>query len=218
MNIAEIIRNGIPKVGEAYMSDNILYDCSLPTAQKYQVIGYDVYYGKLMIHVVIDNFKILKIEKYPLSKFLSMKLKRTTPFINEMSIKKTNLMEKNKFYLNPYGVLYTYSDRCSLLVNGMSFTVIRQRLETLKGDNREYEITDIKEIKKILEKQRKYYDDMTCFSVCNNDVNDYFYKLMKISLNDLLDKYYIQSFSSFLMNKVLTYKLLEIVEKMSNNL
>ena len=59
---------------------------------------------------------------------------------------------------------------------------------------------------------------MTCFSVCNNDVNDYFYKLMKISLNDLLDKYYIQSFSSFLMNKVLTYKLLEIVEEMSNNL
>ena len=167
---------------------------------------------------ILNKSNTLKIEKYPLSNFLSMKLKRTAPFINEMSIKKTNLMEKNKFYLNPYGVLYTYSDRCSLLVNGMSFTVIRQRLETLKGDNREYEITDIKEIKKILEKQRKYYDDMTCFSVCNNDVNDYFYKLMKMSLNDLLDKYYIQSFSSFLMNKVLTYKLLEIVEKMSNNL
>ena len=218
MNIAEIIQSGIPKVGEAYMSDNIRYDCSLPKAQKYQVIGYDVYYGKLMIHVVMDNFKTLKIEKYPLSKFLSMKLKRTTPFINEMSIKKTNLMEKNKFYLNPYGILYTYSDRCSLLVNGISFTVIRQRLETLKGDNREYEVTDMEEVKKILEKQRKYYDELSVFSVCNNDVNDYFYKLMKISLNDLLDKYYIQSFSSFLMNKVLTYKLLEIVEEMSNNL
>lgn len=209
MNIAKIIQSGIPKVGEAYMSD---------TAQKCQVIGYDVYYSELMIHVVTDNFKTLKIEKYPLSNFLSMKLKKMAPFINERSIKKTNLMEKNKFYLNPYGILYTHSDRCSLLVNGIIFTVIRQRLETLKGDNREYEITDIKEIKKILEKQRKYYDDMTCFSVCNNDVNDYFYKLMKISLNDLLDKYYIQSFSSFLMNKVLTYKLLEIVEKMSNNL
>lgn len=213
MNIAEIIQSGIPKVGEAYMSDNIRYDYSLPTAQKCQVIGYDVYYGKLMIHVVMDNFKTLKIEKYPLSKFLSMKLKRTTPFINEMSIKKTNLMEKNKFYLNPYGVLYTSSSNYSLTMNGICITLTKQNIQLLIGD-RQYEITDIREIKKILEKQRKYYDDMTCFSVCNND---YFYKLMKISLNDLLDKYYIQSFSSFLMNKVLTYKLLEIVEKMSNN-
>ena len=40
MNIAETIRNGIPKVGEAYMSDNIRYDYSIPTAQKFQVIGY----------------------------------------------------------------------------------------------------------------------------------------------------------------------------------
>lgn len=214
MNIAKIIQSVIPKVGEAYMSDNIRYDYSLPTAQKYQVIGYDVYYGKLMIHVVMDNFKTLKIEKYPLSKFLSMKLKRTTPFINETSIKKTNLMKKNKFYLNPYGILYTYSDRCSLLVNGISFTVIRQRLEALKGDNREYEVTDMEEVKKILEKQRKYYDELSVFYVGGENCFD---KLMKISLNDLLDKYYIQSFSSFLMNKVLTYKLLEIVEKMSNN-
>lgn len=133
MNIAKIIQSGIPKVGEAYMSDNIRYDYSLPTAQKYQVIGYGDCYGELIIHVVTDNFKTLKIEKYPLSNFLSMKLRKTTPFINEMSIKKTNLIEKNKFYLNPYGILYTHSDRCSLLVNGISFTVIRQRLETLKG-------------------------------------------------------------------------------------
>ena len=34
MNIAKIIQSGIPKVGEAYMSDNIRYDYSLPTAQK----------------------------------------------------------------------------------------------------------------------------------------------------------------------------------------
>ena len=213
MNIAEIIQSGIPKVGEAYMSDNILYDCSMPTAQKCQVIGY----GDLTIHVVMDNFKTLKIEKYPLTNFLSMKLKRTAPFINEMSIKKTTLMEKNKFYLNPYGVLYTSSSDYSLIMNGICITLTKQNIQLLIGD-RQYEITDIREIKKILEKQRKYYDDMTCFSVCNNDVNDYFYKLMKMSLNDLLDKYYIQFFSSFLMNKVLTYKLLEIVEKMSNNL
>ena len=206
MNIAKIIQSGIPKVGEAYMSD---------TSQKCQVIGYDVYYSELMIHVVTDNFKTLKIEKYPLSNFLSMKLKRTTPFINEMSIKKTNLMEKNKFYLNPYGILYTHSDRCSLLVNGIIFTVIRQRLETLKGDNREYEITDIKEIKKILEKQRKYYDELSVFYVGGENCFD---KLTKKSINDLLNDYYFRFGSSFLMNKVMIYKLLEIVEKMSNNL
>lgn len=206
MNIAKIIQSGIPKVGEAYMSD---------TAQKCQVIGYDVYYSELMIHVVTDNFKTLKIEKYPLSNFLSMKLKKMAPFINETSIKKTNLIEKNKFYLNPYGILYTHSDRCSLLVNGIIFTVIRQRLETLKGDNREYEITDIKEIKKILEKQRKYYDELSVFYVGGENC---FNKLTKKSINDLLNDYYFRFGSSFLMNKVMIYKLLEIVEKMSNNL
>ena len=213
MNIAEIIQSGIPKVGEAYMSDNIRYDCSLPTAQKCQVIGYGDYCGDLTIHVVTDNFKTLKIEKYPLSNFLSMKLKKMAPFINERSIKKTNLMEKNKFYLNPYGILYTHSDRCSLLVNGISFTVIRQRLETLKGDNREYEVTDMEEIKKILEKQRKYYDELSVFYVGGENC---FYKLTKKSINDLLNDYYFRFGSSFLMNKVITYKLLEIVEKMSN--
>lgn len=215
MNIAKIIQSGIPKVGEAYMSDNIRYDCSIPTTQKCQVIGYGDYCGDLTIHVVTDNFKTLKIEKYPLSNFLSMKLKKMAPFINERSIKKTNLIEKNKFYLNPYGILYTHSDRCSLLVNGISFTVIRQRLETLKGDNREYEITDIKEIKKILEKQRKYYDELSVFYVGGENCFD---KLMKKSINDLLDNYYVRFASSFLMSKVITYKLLEIVEKMSNNL
>ena len=215
MDIAKIIQSGIPKVGEAYMSDNISYDCSIPTAQKCQVIGYGDYYSDLTIHVVTDNFKTLKIEKYPLSNFLSMKLKRTTPFINETSIKKTTLMEKNKFYLNPYGILYTHSDWCSLLVNGISFTVIRQRLETLKGDNREYEITDIKEIKKILEKQRKYYDELSVFYGGGENCFD---KLTKKSINDLLNDYYFRFGSSFLMNKVMIYKLLEIVEKMSNNL
>ena len=214
MNIAKIIQSGIPKVGEAYMSDNISYDYSLPTAQKFQVIGYGDYYSDLTIHVVTDNFKTLKIEKYPLSNFLSMKLKKMAPFINETSIKKTNLIEKNKFYLNPYGILYTHSDRCSLLVNGMSFTIIRQRLETLKGDNREYEITDIKEIKKILEKQKEYYDELSVFYVGGENCFD---KLTKKSINDLLNDYYFRFGSSFLMNKVMIYKLLEIVEKMSNN-
>lgn len=79
-----------------------------------------------------------------------MKLKRTSPFINETSIKKTTLMEKNKFYLNPYGVLYTYSDKCSLLVNGIALTVIRKRIETIKDDNGIYEVTDMESVKKYL--------------------------------------------------------------------
>ena len=211
MNIAKIIQSGIPKVGEAYMSDNILYDCSLPTAKKYQVIGY----GDLTIHVVMDNFKTLMIEKCPLSKFLSMNLIKTTPFINEMSIKKTNLMEKNKFYLNPYGILYTYSDRCSLLVNGIALTVIRKRIETIKDDNRIYEVTDMESVKKILEKQRNFLDEISLFYV---DDEKCFDELIKKSINYLLDDYYTRFASPFLMNKVITYKLLEIVEKMSNNL
>ena len=173
----------------------------------------------LIFHIfsvkILNKSNTLMIEKCPLSKFLSMKLKKIAPFINETSIKKTNLMEKNKFYLNPYGILYTYSDRCSLLVNGMSFTVIRQRLETLKGDNREYEVTDMEEVKKILEKQRKYYDELSVFYVGGENCFD---KLTKKSINDLLNDYYFRFGSSFLMSKVITYKLLEIVEKMSNNL
>ena len=214
MNIAKIIQIGILKVGEAYMSDNISYDYSLPTAQKFQVIGYGDYYSDLTIHVVTDNFKTLKIEKYPLSNFLSMKLKRTEPFINEMSIKKTTLMEKNKFYLNPYGILYTHSDRCSLLVNGIALTVIRKRIETIKDDNRIYEVTDMESVKKILEKQRNFLDEISLFYV---DDEKCFDELIKKSINYLLDDYYTLFASPFLMNKVITYKLLEIVEKMSNN-
>lgn len=51
MDIAKIIHSGIPKVGEAYMSDNISYYYSLPTAQKFQVIGYGDYCGDLTMHV-----------------------------------------------------------------------------------------------------------------------------------------------------------------------
>ena len=209
MNIAEIIQSGIPKVGEAYMSDNIRYDCSIPTTQKCQVIGYDVYYGKLMIHVVMDNFKTLKIEKYPLSKFLSMKLKRTTPFINEMSIKKTNLMEKNKFYLNTYGILYTSSSDYSLTMNGICFTLTKQNIQLLIGD-RQYEITDIREIKKILKRQKEYYDEMSFHSL--NQVDE-FALFKDKSFNELLNSFYYEMNHSFLMNKFITYKLLEIVEK-----
>lgn len=155
MKIAEIIKNGIPKVGTAYMSDNIRYDSYAPIRQKYQIIGYDDYFGEVRVHVVTDNFKTLKIEKYTISNFLSMKLEKSTPLLNETSIKKTKWIEENKFYLNPYGILYTHSDRRSLLVNGIGFTVVEQGLSPLKGKNIEYEITDMEEVKKILEKQKK---------------------------------------------------------------
>ena len=60
----------------------------------------------LIFHIfsvkILNKSNTLKIEKYRRSNCLSMKLKKIAPFINETSIKKTNLMEKNKFYLNPY--------------------------------------------------------------------------------------------------------------------
>ena len=210
MNIAETIRNGIPKIGTSFMSKTFYDDFHSTPKKLYQVIGYGDCYGYLKIHVVMDNFKTLKIEKYPLSNFLSMKLKRTAPFINEMSIKKTTLMEKNKFYLNPYGILYTHSDRCSLLVNGIALTVIRKRIETIKDDNRIYEVTDMESVKKILEKQRNFLDEISLFYV---DDEKCFDELIKKSINYLLDDYYTRFASTFLMNKVITYKLLEIVEK-----
>ena len=163
---------------------------------------------------ILNKSNTLMIEKCPLSKFLSMNLRKTTPFINEMSIKKTNLMEKNKFYLNPYGILYTSSSDYSLTMNGICITLTKQNIQLLIGD-RQYEITDIREIKKILEKQRKYYDELSVFYVGGENCFD---KLTKKSINDLLNDYYFRFGSSFLMNKVITYKLLEIVEKMSNNL
>ncbi len=215
MKIAEIIKSGIPKVGTAYMSDNIRYDSYAPIRQKYQIIGYDDYFGEVRVHVVTDNFKTLKIEKYTISNFLSMKLEKSTPLLKETSIKKTKWIEENKFYLNPYGILYTHSDRRSLLVNGIGFTVVEQGLSTLKGKNIEYEITDMEEVKKILEKQKKYYDEMLSFYFYDDT---HFNELIKMSLNDLLNGPYVHYASSFLISRVLTHKLLDIViEKMSNN-
>ena len=213
MKIAEIIKSGIPKVGTAYMSDNIRYDSYAPIRQKYQIIGYDDYFGEVRVHVVTDNFKTLKIEKYTISNFLSMKLEKSTPLINETSIKKTKWIEENKFYLNPYGILYTHSDRRSLLVNGIAFTV--QRIETLKDDNRIYEVTDMESVKKILEKQRNFLDEISIFY---GGYEKCFDELIKKSINYLLDDYYASYSSSLLMNRVITYKLLDIViGKMGNN-
>ena len=75
---------------------------------------------------------------------------------------------------------------------------------------RKFFLSIIIKIKKILEKQRNYYDELSVFYV---DDEKCFDELIKKSINYLLDDYYTRFASPFLMNKVITYKLLEIVEK-----
>ena len=212
MNIAEIIQSGIPKVGEAYMSDNILYDCSLPTAQKYQVIGYRDYDDKLMVDFVTDDYKTVRLEHYTLNKFLSMNLEQGVPVLNKDSIKKINIKDKetNKFYLDMYGIYYKTQFGYSLIFNGRDCNIFT-RMKNMHS-YQEYEITDIKEIKKILKRQREYYDEMSFYSL--NQVDE-FALFKNKSFNELLNSFYYEMNHSFLMNKVITYKLLEIVEKMS---
>ena len=216
MNIAEIIRNGIPKIGTSFMSKTFYDDFHSTPKKFYQVIGYRDYYDELMVDFVTDDYKTLRLEHYTLNDLLSMNLEQGVPVLNKDSIKKINIKDKetNKFYLDMYGILYTHSDRYSLIVNGISFTVVEHGLSQLKGKNIVYEITDMEEVKKILEKQRKYYDELSVFCVGGENCFD---KLTKKSINDLLDDYYVRFASSFLMSKVITYKLLEIVEKMGNN-
>ena len=216
MNIAEIIRNGIPKIGTSFMSKTF-YDYFHSTPKKfYQVIGYRDYYDELMVDFVTDDYKTLRLEHYTLNDLLSMNLEQGVPVLNKDSIKKINIKDKetNKFYLDMYGILYTHSDRYSLIVNGISFTVVEHGLSQLKGKNIVYEITDMEEVKKILEQQKIYYDEMLSFYFYDDTL---FNELMKMSLNDLLNGTYIYSVSSFLMGRVITQKLLDIViEKMSN--
>lgn len=65
-------------------------------------------------------------------------------------------------------------------------------------------------VKKILEKQRNFLDEISIFY---GGYEKCFDELIKKSINYLLDDYYTRFASPFLMNKVITYKLLEIVEK-----
>ena len=55
MKIAEIIKNGIPKVGETYISSLPCKDLwSSPMTQKRQVIGYHNFHGLLIIDIITD--------------------------------------------------------------------------------------------------------------------------------------------------------------------
>ena len=213
MNIAETIRNGIPKIGTSFMSKTFYDDFHSTPKKLYQVIGYRDYYDELMVDFVTDDYKTLRLEHYTLNDLLSMNLEQGIHVLNKDSIKKINIKDKetNKFYLDMYGIFYKSQFGYSLIFNGRDCNIFKQT-ENMHS-YQEYEITDIKEIKKILEKQRKYYDELSVFYVGGENCFD---KLTKKSINDLLNDYYFRFGSSFLMNKVITYKLLEIVEKMSN--
>lgn len=213
MNIAEIIQNGIPKIGTSFMSKTYYDDFHSTPKKVYQVIGYRDYYDELMVDFVTDDYKTLRLEHYTLNNFLSMNLEQGVLVLNKDSIKKIKIKDKetNKFYLDMYGIYYKTQLGYSLIFNGRDCNIFT-RMKNMHS-YQEYEITDIKEIKKILKRQREYYDEMSFYSL--NQVDELALFKNK-SFNELLNSFYYEMNHSFLMNKVITYKLLEIVEKMSN--
>ena len=213
MNIAEIIQSGIPKIGTSFMSKSYYDDFHSTPKKLYQVIGYRDYYDELMVDFVTDDYKTVRLEHYTLNNFLSMNLEQGVLVLNKDSIKKINIKDKetNKFYLDMYGIYYKTQFGYSLIFNGRDCNIFT-RMKNMHS-YQEYEITDIKEIKKILKRQREYYDEMSFYSL--NQVDELALFKNK-SFNELLNSFYYEMNHSFLMNKVITYKLLEIVEKMSN--
>ena len=213
MNIAEIIRNGIPKIGTSFMSKTYYDDFHSTPKKLYQVIGYRDYYDELIVDFVTDDYKTVRLEHYTLNNFLSMNLEQGVPVLNKDSIKKINIKDKetNKFYLDMYGIYYKTQFGYSLIFNGRDCNIFT-RMKNMHS-YQEYEITDIKEIKKILKRQREYYDEMSFYSL--NQVDELALFKNK-SFNELLNSFYYEMNHSFLMNKVIIYKLLEIVERMSN--
>ena len=213
MNISEIIQSGIPKIGTSFMSKTYYDDFHSTPKKFYQVIGYRDYYDELMVDFVTDDYKTVRLEHYTLNNFLSMNLEQGVPVLNKDSIKKINIKDKeaNKFYLDMYGIYYKTQFGYSLIFNGRDCNIFT-RMKNMHS-YQEYEITDIKEIKKILKRQREYYDEMSLYSL--NQVDELALFKNK-SFNELLNSFYYEMNHSFLMNKVITYKLLEIVEKMSN--
>lgn len=210
MNIAEIIQNGIPKIGTSFMSKTYYDDFHSTPKKLYQVIGYRDYYDELMVDFVTDDYKTVRLEHYSLNNFLSMNLEQGVPVLNKDSIKKINIKDKetNKFYLDMYGIYYKTQFGYSLIFNGRDCNIFT-RMKNMHS-HKEYEITDIKEIKKILKRQREYYDEMSFYSL--NQVDELALFKNK-SFNELLNSFYYEMNHSSLMNKVITYKLLEIVEK-----
>ena len=216
MNIAEIIKNGIPKVGETYIGSIPCKDLwSSPIIQKRQVIGYHNFHGLLIIDTITDNYKTLKLEMHTLNNFSSMTFKTGTSIIDENSIKKTNLIEKNKFYLNVDGILYEHPSGYSLILDGRS-THVKKRSTRLPEWEVIYEITDIREIRKILKRQIEYCN-FTSFYYLDSDY-DKEKLLYNKSLDELLDIFYSDiSFTTFYLDKIISYKLFEMLKRMDNN-
>ena len=216
MKIAEIIKNGIPKVGETYISNLPCKDLwSSPMTQKRQVIGYHNFHGLLIIDTITDYYKTLKLEMHTINNFSSMGLKKGTQLIDENSIKKTNLIEKNKFYLNVDGILYVHPSGYSLILDGKRTNVKKRSTLLLEGEVI-YEITDIREIIKILKRQIEYCN-FTSFYYLDSD-DDKEKLLYNKSLDELLDIFYSDiSFPTFYLDKIISYKLLEMLKKMDNN-
>lgn len=214
MNIAEIIKNGIPKVGETYISSIPCKDLWYSMSQKRQVIGYHNFHGLLIIDAITDNYRTLKLETHTLNNFSSMGFKKGTPLIDENSIKKTNLIEKNKFYLNVDGILYEHPSGYSLILDGRSTNVKKRSTRLLEGEVI-YEITDIREIRKIVNRQIEHFNSRSFYySDSDYDKEKLFYNK---SLDELLDIYYYRIFPAFYLDKIISYKLLEMLKRMDNN-
>ena len=123
MNIAEIIRNGIPKIGTSFMSKTYYDDFHSTPKKLYQVIGYRDYYDELIVDFVTDDYKTLRLEHYTLNDLLSMNLEQGVPVLNKDYIKKINfkIKETNKFYLDRYGIFVSALFFLLKLVNKLDY-------------------------------------------------------------------------------------------------
>lgn len=142
-----------------------------------------------------------------------MGFKKGTPLIDENSIKKTNFIEKNKFYLNVDGILYEHPSGYSLILDGRSTHVKRRSTRLLEGEVI-YEITCIREIRKIVKRQIEYCNFMSFYYLDS----DYDKLLYNKSIDELLDIFYSDiSFPTFYLDKIIPNKLFEMLKRMGNN-
>ena len=124
-------------------------------------------------------------------------------------------MKKNKFYLNVYGILYVHPSGYSLILDGKRTNVKKRSTRLLEGEVI-YEITNIREIRKILKRQIEYCN-FTSFYYLDSD-DDKEKLLYNKSLDELLDIFYSDiSFPTFYLDKIISYKLFEMLKKMDNN-